>query len=68
MSDWTSTENVWKRHARQAPNCQLVIQEKGSDWVDLIITEHGRFVQPEPEPTINVCIPELPYKKLTDPQ
>ena len=55
MSGWTSTENIWRRHARQAPQCQLLIQEKGSDYVAQVIEEHGRFQTPEREPKIAVC-------------
>ena len=54
MSGWTSTENIWRRHARQAPQCQLLIQEKGSDYVARVIEEHGRFQTPDPEPRIAV--------------
>ena len=56
MSNWTSTENIWKRHARQAPQCQLLIQEKGSDWVARVIEEHGRLWPKKNEPKISVCV------------
>ncbi|XP_067948757.1 baculoviral IAP repeat-containing protein 7-like [Watersipora subatra] len=54
MSDWAPTDDVWRRHARQSPECQLVIQEKGADWVAATIQEHGRYVEPEKEPVIHV--------------
>ncbi|XP_067948753.1 baculoviral IAP repeat-containing protein 7-like [Watersipora subatra] len=53
MADWAPTDNVWRRHARQSPECQLVIQEKGADWIAATIQEHGRYVEPEKEPVIH---------------
>jgi len=54
MSNWTSVENIWVRHARQSPNCQLLIREKGHDFINDVIDEHGRYVVPAKEPVINV--------------
>jgi len=54
MSNWTTVENIWVRHARQSPNCQLLIREKGQDFINDVIDEHGRYVVPAKEPVINV--------------
>ncbi|XP_067951960.1 E3 ubiquitin-protein ligase XIAP-like, partial [Watersipora subatra] len=59
MAGWAPTDNVWRRHARQSQECQLVIQEKGAEWVAATLQEHGRYIEPAKEPVIYSVTAEM---------
>ena len=54
MSNWSEQENVWHRHARMSPHCQLLLQEKGQEFVDSVLEEYGAFRQGGRSAVINV--------------
>lgn len=67
MQNWSWTEDVWIRHARTAPTCQLLLREKDADWVTNAIAQHGLFKEPEPEPTITVVYRVMSGSKVQGP-
>ena len=54
ISKWNLKEDILIRHARQAPHCQLLITEKGQNWIDNVIEEHGEFQHLEQAVKTNV--------------
>ena len=46
MKDWMSEDDIWSRHARQSPHCQLLIREMGEQYISSQINELGRYVYP----------------------
>ena len=44
MGRWSADEDVWVRHARQSPDCQFLLQEKGEPFVTSTLDEYGRYV------------------------
>ncbi|KAF6038799.1 BIRC2 [Bugula neritina] len=55
------------RHARQSPNCQLLIREKGHDFINDVIDEHGRYVVPAKEPVINIVTTRMLRPRMDSP-
>mgnify|MGYP001799852744 CR=1 FL=1 len=41
--NWSSDEDVWKRHARTSPHCQHVLTTKGAHFVTGILGELGEY-------------------------
>ena len=39
--NWTSGEDPWVRHIRTSPNCRFVILQKGEDFINSVLEQHG---------------------------
>ena len=62
--NWSSSEDVWKRHARTSPHCQHVLSTKGTQFVADTLQELGEFQTPTPVNVIQVGPKLLP--KISD--
>ena len=49
-------DDVWKIHAHRSPTCQLVIREKGTQFVQEIIAEKGEYQKPERRAVLQVSV------------
>lgn len=41
MGDWDRRDDIWIRHARQSPECQLLLAQKGPEFILSTINEFG---------------------------
>ena len=53
--NWSSSEDVQKRHARTSPHCQHVLSTKGAEFVNATLEELGEYHQQRPGFVIEVC-------------
>lgn len=54
MKDWMPGDDVWLRHARQSPNCRLMLNELGEQYAVSQINELGRSMDTPARPVLNV--------------
>ena len=52
--NWSSSEDVWKRHARTSPHCQHVLSTKGAAFVAHTLEELGEYYRQKPDNVIQV--------------
>ena len=52
--NWSSSEDVWKRHARTSPHCQHVLSTKGANFVSATLEELGEYHQQKLDHEIQV--------------
>ena len=52
--NWSSSEDVWKRHARTSPHCQHVLSTKGANFVADTLQELGEYQTSAPANVIQV--------------
>ena len=52
--NWSSSEDVWKRHARTSPHCQHLLSTKGAHFVSQSLEELGEYRAPKAENVIQV--------------
>ncbi|XP_067946242.1 baculoviral IAP repeat-containing protein 8-like [Watersipora subatra] len=53
-ANWNAGENFWVRHARTSPKCRFLYLQKGQEFIDRAIEEHGVFPTLLPDSTMTV--------------